>query len=240
MTEPNPPTEPLTLAQIEQTVKNTMIGQQTEFLELAARNALKQVQDEFTKNATTLFDRIDAQVERSRADDAHDWKNDINKSNFNALQQVEKMWERSERFADVLQVPEDQKQLKDQLIDFMKEGKKLTRDRLKVIRFADRDGWSAALKYVADNIAETEKEEKRMKKGKKEAREEAQSRRSSRKDYRERSPESSRRSSRSSSVRRGSYERGSSSKGRKYEAKCFHCGIPGHREKYCYRKYSKN
>ena len=69
----------------------------------------------------------------------------------------------------VLQVPEEQKELKDAALKFINEGKRLSHERLKVFRFADRDGWAAALNFLADDIAENEKDEKRMKKGKKEA-----------------------------------------------------------------------
>ena len=50
----------------------------------------------------------------------------------------------------------------------IKKGKTIIHDRMKVIRYADRDGWKAALHFVGDDIAETAEEAKRMRKSKKE------------------------------------------------------------------------
>ena len=69
----------------------------------------------------------------------------------------------------VLEVGADQETLKTGALSFIEKGKKLTHDRLKLLRFADRDGWTAALNYLGDQIAETEAEAKAMRKGKKEA-----------------------------------------------------------------------
>ena len=48
---------------------------------------------------------------------------------------------------------------------FIEKGKSLTHERMEVIRFADRKGWSAGLRYLGDDIAETEA--KAMRKSKK-------------------------------------------------------------------------
>ena len=74
-----------------------------------------------------------------------------------------------ERFVQVLEVGADQETLKTGALNFIEKGKQLTHDRLKLLRFADRDGWTAALNYLGDQVAETEAEAKAMRKGKKEA-----------------------------------------------------------------------
>ena len=110
-------TEPtlLTQEQVEARVKATMMAQQSQLLELAAKNRLKLVQ----KATNSILELIDTEVEKSRAGDAHVWSNNINKSNYDAIQQVERMWTRTERMVGVLQVPEEQKELKDAALKFI-------------------------------------------------------------------------------------------------------------------------
>ena len=93
----------------------------------------------------------------------------MNEKNYSSLRQVELMWKRTERFVDALEVPASQEELKTGAMNYIAKGKQLTHDRLKVIRFADRDGWPAALNFLSDLIAQTEAEAKAMRKGKKEA-----------------------------------------------------------------------
>ena len=49
----------------------------------------------------------------------------------------------------------------------MQKGKSLRHERIKLIKFADREGWKATLYYEGDKIAETEAEEKKIRKSKK-------------------------------------------------------------------------
>ena len=79
-----------------------MITQQEQLLKLAAENALKLVREENKKTSHTMLDKIDKEVEKSKSHDHHTWNNTINKSNFDALQQIEKMWERTERFVGTI------------------------------------------------------------------------------------------------------------------------------------------
>ena len=145
------------------------MAQQADVLKLAADNALQLARDVGKKTSTDLFNKIDDSIEKAKEHDDHVWHNPINKSNFNAARQIKQMWERTERFVEAMQVVPDHTELKDGAMKFIKEGKRLTHDRLKVLRYADREGWSAALYFVSDDIADDEKEEKRMKRGKKEA-----------------------------------------------------------------------
>ena len=78
------------------------------------------------------------------------------------------MWKRTERSVTSLEVTRDQADAKKATLEYIEKGKKLSRERMKIIRYADRDGWQAALHFVGDNIAETEAEAKRMRKSKKE------------------------------------------------------------------------
>ena len=52
-------------------------------------------------------------------------------------------------------------------LDLVKSGKEKLSERIRLIRFADRDGWPAALRYAGDDIALDEAEEKKMRKSKK-------------------------------------------------------------------------
>ena len=122
--------------QIEAHVRNAMMGQQAELLEIGAENALKLVQEQHKRNSTALMETIDEEFDKSREHDNHNWQNPINKSNFDALRQVKQMWERTERVVGVIGPSPEQKELKDGAMKFIKEGKKLTRERLKVLRYA--------------------------------------------------------------------------------------------------------
>ena len=98
--------------QIEAHVRNAMMNQQAELLKLAAENALKLVQEQNKSSSTEALRAIDEELDKSRKDDSHNWKNPINKSNFDALKQVEKMWERTERMVGVMDTFPEQRELK--------------------------------------------------------------------------------------------------------------------------------
>ena len=160
---------PATVEEIKKAVSDTMKLQQVQLLTLAANNAQKLIADQAKKSATGILDSIDGEITKAREHDGHEWKNKINRSNFDALRDIELMWERAERFVSVLNVEGDQADLKAGAVKYIEQGKNLTKQRLKVLRIADRDGWAAALCFVADDIADDEKEEQRMKRGRKEA-----------------------------------------------------------------------
>ena len=162
-------TATMTPAQLTAQVKPTMQVQQTTLLRFATENALKKIREEQKKSDTTTLNTIDAEIEKSRRHEHYDWQNKINRSNFDELRQIEQLWERTEKFVGALDVADDQKELKAAALKYMEEGKRITHDRLKLIRFADRDGWSAELNFPSDDIAENEKEKKRMKRGREEA-----------------------------------------------------------------------
>ena len=133
-------TQPLTNEEVDARVKLTMQTQQTEMLKLAAENALKLVREEATKSASGLVEKIDKTIDKSKEHSDHVWSNAINKSNFNALREIKQMWERTERFVGACNVSPDDKELKDGAMKYITEGKKLTHERIKVLRYADRDG----------------------------------------------------------------------------------------------------
>ena len=120
---------------------------------------------------------------------------------------------------------------------FIKEGKDLTRQRLKVLRYADRDGWSAALHFVDDDIADDEKEEKRMKKSKKEAERAKESREGKRRATNTQtragpSYTTQFKPSGQTASKRGRYEEPFDNRG------CYICGEYGHVAKFCRRRFS--
>ena len=67
---------------------------------------------------------------------------------MNTLYKIQQMVKRTKRFAKALKVPGEQSALKASAMSFIEKGKRLTDDRLKVLKFADRDDWQAALNYV--------------------------------------------------------------------------------------------
>ena len=159
----------LTAAAVEQRVRETMMAQQARLLEIAGRNALELLREEQKKAAPSLIDTVNSEVEAARAYDNHEWRTQVNKNNFDTMYQVEQLWKRTERFVDALEVTAEQAELKSGAMDMISKGKKIVHDRLKLIRFADRDGWQAALHYVGDDIADTEEEAKKMRKSKKDS-----------------------------------------------------------------------
>ena len=64
---------------------------------------------------------------------------------------------------EVTQAMPDTETFKKGAVDLIQKGKKKLGDRLKIIKFADRDGWHAALLYEGDNLAEDDSDTRRMK-----------------------------------------------------------------------------
>ena len=57
----------------------------------------------------------------------------------------------------------------DRAKELVAEGKKLSKQRMKVLKLADKDGWGTAFEYLSDDLADDENDRKRMKKAKKAA-----------------------------------------------------------------------
>ena len=78
---------PLTAAEVREEVKATMIKQHAEMLDIANRNAMELLWKERARNAPSLLEAIDGEVQVAKVHDNYIWNTDINKSNFNVLQQ---------------------------------------------------------------------------------------------------------------------------------------------------------
>ena len=72
----------MTPEQVQQTVKEVMMEQQSELLKLAAANALSLVKEEAKKTSSSLLDQVDKEIDKAKTHDSHIWKSDINKSNY--------------------------------------------------------------------------------------------------------------------------------------------------------------
>lgn len=142
-------------------VKETMQATQVQMLEMAATNAKAIAEEKNRQTASKLQEALEEKEETKKLFGEHVWKNDINKSNFKFGKQVHDMWEKTERAV------KDNDEAK--ALECINEGKKLSRERLKVLRYADTEGWDAAFNYMSDDLAENEQDRKRMEKSKKKA-----------------------------------------------------------------------
>ena len=149
--------------EIRQIVRDTMQEQQAALLMTAEQNTRTLLEEESRNKQAQVLNTIDEEIERTQTLDTNNytWKNNINKSNFNHMKQVHDLWEKTERAIKSGQIPK--------AMEIVEKGKRLSRDRLKVFRFADRDGWDSAMLYLSDDLADDEKDERRMKKSKKTA-----------------------------------------------------------------------
>ena len=240
MTDPTPPAAPLTAEAVQAIVKQTMMVQQSEFLTLSEQNALKTLREEQKKNQPTLLDTINLELEAAQEYDTQDWKTPVNKDNFNNMHQIHQLWKRTERFVGSLDVPPEQIQLKAASMKAIEEGKKLTHDRMKLIRFADRDGWKAALHFQGDNIADSAEEAKKMRKSKKETELEKEAEKKREREARERRNRYSGRDGQGSSRDRepwSSYNRNSNQRAQTDNRYCFNCSRAGHIARNCPRNF---
>ena len=140
-------------------VRESMQEQQEGLLQLAASNANRIAEQASQASARQVREDLDTDAQRSKLYENLTWNNNINKSNFNFTQQVKDLWERTERA-----VADGQS---DKAKEYINKGKDLCKKRLKVLRYADRDEWDAALEYLSDDLAEDECDRKRMRKAKK-------------------------------------------------------------------------
>ena len=81
---------------------------------------------------------IDEEIQKT-VNKEHAWKSVINDKNQSNLKQIELMWRKMGWFVGTLEVP--QQEIKDGTMVFIQKGKELTHERIKVIRFADHDGY---------------------------------------------------------------------------------------------------
>ena len=236
----NEPAAPLSAADVERQVRETMVAQQATLLEIAGRNALQLVRDEQKKAAPSLLEAIEGEADDKRVHDNYEWRTNINRDNFNALYEIEQMWKKTERFVGTLEVSTEQAELKASATAAIEKGKHLTHQRLKVLKFADRDGWQAALHFVGDNIAETPEEAKRMKKGIRDAEKERElkaARSKREKDGRDKGSFAYGREAQSSRRGRDWDFNGYSTQRSYREARyCYHCGGLGHIARVCPRR----
>ena len=85
----------------------------------------------------------------------------MNKNSFDYNKQVEAIWEKTERAVT------EKKWEKARTLCV--KGKALVKKRLKVLKYANKEGWDAALEYMSDDLADDEADRKRMQKAKKKA-----------------------------------------------------------------------
>ena len=156
------------MKQVGQQVKDIMVNQTAEFLHLASEKAQKIVEDEKRKNTPQVLQQISEEVRAARKDASYTWNQRTNKSNYDALKQAEDLFAKSKAFMQLTEVKEDTESLKDSAISFH-EGEKILKERLKLIKYADREGWKAAIYYEGDDLAENEADERRMKRSRKDA-----------------------------------------------------------------------
>ena len=82
---------------------------------------------------------------------------------------MEDLFAKSRAFMELTEPQEASEEMKTAALDFHAQGEKLLAERIKIIKFADREGWKAALKYQGDDLAENEADERRMKRSRKDA-----------------------------------------------------------------------
>ena len=154
-------------AQVREEIRNTMIAQNADLIETTNRNTIRLLEDDRRRAAPHLLETISNELKEARKKETRSWKQEINRSNFDALKDAEMIYNRAQRLVEASEVREDAIMLKEGAIDLMNQGKKILNERLKLIRFADKEGWAAALNFEGDDIAENEAEAKKMRKSKK-------------------------------------------------------------------------
>ena len=154
-------------AEVRDEIRKTMVEQTADLIQVTNRNTLKMIEEDRRRAAPYLLDTISSELKEARKKETNNWKTDINKSNFDALKDAETIYNRAQRLVEATEVTDDTKLLKEGAIKLMEEGKEILEKRLQLIRYADKEGWLAALHYEGDDIAENEAEAKKMRKSKK-------------------------------------------------------------------------
>ena len=67
----------LTVEEVDRRVKETMMAQQSEMLEIAGRNALKLLREEQKKTAPQILDAMDDELEEANEVLNHEWRTQI-------------------------------------------------------------------------------------------------------------------------------------------------------------------
>ena len=131
---------PMTPQFIQALVKDTMMTQQSQLLNLAETNALRLLREENRRNHHTLIDTINAELGATKEYDHHDWQNPTNKLTFKAMHQIEQMWKKTKRLVEAAEYQPEQKILKEAALKTINEGKEAAYKQIKLIKFADREG----------------------------------------------------------------------------------------------------
>ena len=149
------------MALVARGVKRFMHEQQQGLLHTAAKNSQAIVNTEIQASCSKVQDTIDEGLEKVQEYEDIKWKSKINKNNFDFARQVSELWEKTERAAT--------EEKPDRVKELCQKGKKIAKQRMKVLRLADKDGWGTAFEYLSDDLADDEQDRKRMKKAKKSA-----------------------------------------------------------------------
>ena len=104
-------------------------------------------------------DDLDDEISATQDLDTIRWKSKINESNFKFARQMNDILKKSDRAIA-------EKRL-DRAAELSDKGKRLSKERMKVLRLAEKEGWDTALEYLSDDLAEDETDRKRMRKAKK-------------------------------------------------------------------------
>ena len=126
-----------------------MQEQQTELLRLAAKNTDVIMAQNIKESNSAIKDVIDDEVEGCSTWDGN-FKNNINKSNYDFCKQVEDMWKKTGKAIEEENVPK--------AMNLIEKGKKLTKNRLKALRIADKEGWDTSLAYLSDDLTSCSEE----------------------------------------------------------------------------------
>ena len=121
-----------------------MMAQQSQLPTLAETNALKLLREENKRNQPTLLETINVEVGAAKEYDNHDWQNPTNKLTFDTMHQVEQLWKKTERLVGAIEFQREQQNLKEVTLHIVHKGKEIAYEHLKLIRFADLEGWKAA------------------------------------------------------------------------------------------------
>ena len=154
--------------ELRQEIKDTIVEAHADLINVNKRNTIRLLEEERKKTAPHLLETISGELEATKQQDYHTWRTDVNKSNHDSLKQAEQIYLRAQRFVEACEVTEESRSFHQGAIDMMNKGKQILHERIKMIKFADKESWQAALHFEGNDIAETEAEAKKMQKSVKE------------------------------------------------------------------------